>query len=82
MIRRLWSGRIKPIQRPIHRQFPQHDHLRNPQQCMATCPLQMIHQIVGHDIGRSQRLTRMGEMVQEVPGMLVQLAAQISESLV
>jgi len=49
---------------------------------MATCPLQMIHQIVGHDIGRSQRLTRMGEMVQEVPGMLVQLAAQISESLV
>ncbi|EJM38134.1 hypothetical protein PMI26_04733, partial [Pseudomonas sp. GM33] len=31
--------------------------------------------------GRRQRLTRMSEMVQEVPGMLVQLAAQIGESL-
>ena len=49
--RRRRLRRIQPIQRPIHRQFPQHDHLRNPQQRMATRPLQMIHQIVGHDIG-------------------------------
>ncbi len=31
--------------------------------------------------GMTHDFARMGEMVQEVPGMLVQLAAQISESL-
>ncbi|MCY1429165.1 hypothetical protein D9M71_450710 [compost metagenome] len=31
--------------------------------------------------GMTHDFARMGEMVQEVPGMLVQLATQISESL-
>ena len=40
--------RIEPIQRPIDRQFAEHDHLRNAEQRIAAGSLQMIHQVGGN----------------------------------
>ena len=54
----LW---IDVIQRPIHRQFAQHDDLRNTQQGISARPLHLIRQIHGHDIGWCQRLASMAQ---------------------
>src|SRR5690349_14251572 len=44
--------RIEIIQRLIHRQFAQHDDLRNAQQRIAMRALQKPRKVTGHDAGR------------------------------
>ena len=47
-------GWIELIQRPVHRQFAQHDDLRNAQQGVAAVSIHMVRQVHGHDVGRGQ----------------------------
>ncbi len=55
------SLQLQIIQHPIHRQLPEHDQLRNPQQHMPLRRVEHPREIIGHDLGRGQRFAGIGQ---------------------
>jgi len=63
---RIWLERcfclqLQIIQRPIHRQFTQHDQLRNAQQHMSLRAVHQPGEVSGHGFGASQGFRGIGQ---------------------
>ena len=60
-LKRRLSLQLQIIQRPIHRQLPQHDQLRNPQQHMSMRAVHQTGEVGGHGFGRGQGFAGVGQ---------------------